>query len=79
MATLEKLFQQYRPGYENNWRGMQIRRGSVDEAKKEAARLLQHKAIYQQIETITGVPVPFTALVHYRESSSNFNTYLGNG
>src|ERR1700722_1327471 len=79
MANLENLFQKYRAGYENNWQNMQIRHDSIDQAKKEAARLLTHKAIYQQIETITGVPYSFTALVHYRESGSDFNTYLGNG
>jgi lysozyme family protein len=64
MATLEELFQQFKAGYENNWQNIQIRPGSVAEAKKEATRLLNNKAIYQQIETITHVPWPFIGLCH---------------
>ena len=50
MSTLEVLFQQFKAGYENNWQSMQIRLGSAGEAKKEAARLLNNKTIYQQIK-----------------------------
>jgi lysozyme family protein/peptidoglycan hydrolase-like protein with peptidoglycan-binding domain len=79
MANLENLFQKYRAGYESNWQNMQIRHGSVDRAKNEAAQLLKHKSTYQEIATITGVPWHFIGLCHDRESGFDFNKYLGNG
>jgi lysozyme family protein/peptidoglycan hydrolase-like protein with peptidoglycan-binding domain len=79
MATLEALFQQFKAGYENNWRDMQIRAGSVAEVKKEAAKLLKNKSIYQEISRLTNVWWPFIGLCHYRESGFDLNTYLGNG
>jgi lysozyme family protein len=79
MATLEELFQQFKTGYENNWRNMQIRAGSVAEAKKEAEKLLKNKSTYQEISRLTNVWWPFIGLCHYRESGFDPNTYLGNG
>ena len=79
MATLEELFQQFKAGYQNNWRNMQIRAGSDVEAKKEAAKLLKNKSIYQEISRLTNVWWPFIGLCHYRESGFDLNTYLGNG
>lgn len=79
MATLEELFQQFKAGYQNNWRNMQIRAGSDVEAKKEAAKLLKNKSIYQEISRLTNVWWPFIGLCHYRKSGFDLNTYLGNG
>jgi lysozyme family protein/peptidoglycan hydrolase-like protein with peptidoglycan-binding domain len=79
MATLEALFQQFKAGYENNWQNIQIRPGSAGEAKREAARILNNKSIYQQIETLTRVPYHFVGLCHDRESGLDLKTYLGNG
>jgi lysozyme family protein/peptidoglycan hydrolase-like protein with peptidoglycan-binding domain len=79
MANLEDLFQKFKAGYEDNWKNMQIRPDSAAEAKKEAAKLLKNKSVYQQIEKITGVFWPFTGLAHDRESGFDLNTYLGNG
>jgi hypothetical protein len=54
MAHLEDLFLKFKAGYEDNWKNMEIRPGSAAEAKKEAAKLLKNKSVYQQIEKITG-------------------------
>jgi lysozyme family protein/peptidoglycan hydrolase-like protein with peptidoglycan-binding domain len=79
MATLEDMFQRFAAGYEQNWQKMQIRPNRVAEARKEAARLLNNKSVYQKIEMLTLVPWPVVALINYRESGLDLNTYLGNG
>lgn len=58
---------------------MQIRRERLTEANLFAWKILDHKEIYKLIESKTQVPWFFTALCHYRESTLNFKTYLGNG
>ena len=72
-------FAEYKDAYENNWAHMEIRSSRLQEACKEANRLLHGKPTYQQIESKTGVPWWFVGLCHYRESNFNFDTYLGNG
>ena len=72
-------FSEYEHGYETNWANLQIRPDRVAEAEKHAQRLRQGKPIYETVETRTGVPWWFVGLCHYRESSFNFDTYLGNG
>lgn len=44
-----------------------------------AKRLVAAKARYQDVEARTGVPWPFIAVTHERESSQNWNTQLGQG
>jgi lysozyme family protein/peptidoglycan hydrolase-like protein with peptidoglycan-binding domain len=65
--------------YERNWSNLKVRADRLDEAKKEAGRLLKGKSTYQQVESRTGVPWWFVGLCHYRESHFDFDTYLGNG
>ncbi|WP_426536934.1 peptidoglycan-binding protein [Bradyrhizobium sp. McL0615] len=72
-------FQSLEDGYNRNWANLQIRPRIVAQAKKTAARLLNGKDTYQQIEAKTGVPWYFIGLCHFRESDFDFNTYLGNG
>lgn len=73
------LFDEYKEGYERNWEKLEIRSNRASVVKKEAKRILDGKPIYTQIESRTGVPWWFVGLCHYRESSLNFGTYLGNG
>ncbi len=73
------LFDQFKEGYERNWGRLEIRTNRASVVKKEAKRILDGKPIYAQIESRTGVPWWFVGLCHYRESSLNFGTYLGNG
>jgi len=72
-------FSDFKDQYENNWGQLQIRDGRVADAQKQARRLLQGKATYQEVEGKTRVPWWFVGLCHYRESAFNFDTYLGNG
>jgi lysozyme family protein/peptidoglycan hydrolase-like protein with peptidoglycan-binding domain len=72
-------FQNLKDGYERNWANLQIRPADLDKVRREATRLLQGKATYQQIQAVTNVPWPFIGLCHYRESDFDFETYLGNG
>ncbi|TRC81838.1 peptidoglycan-binding protein [Mesorhizobium sp. WSM4307] len=73
------LFDEYKEGYERNWERLEIRSNRASVVKKEAKRILDGKTIYTQIESRTGVPWWFVGVCHYRESSLNFGTYLGNG
>jgi lysozyme family protein/peptidoglycan hydrolase-like protein with peptidoglycan-binding domain len=72
-------FSDLRDRYERNWSNLKVRADRLDEAKKEADRLLKGKSTYQQVESRTGVPWWFVGLCHYRESHFDFDTYLGNG
>ncbi|WP_027573802.1 peptidoglycan-binding protein [Bradyrhizobium sp. WSM1743] len=72
-------FESLKNEYERNWAGLEIRPGRLAEANAVARKALNGKATYQQIERLTGVPWPFAALCHYRESNFDFDTYLGNG
>ncbi|MDN5000593.1 peptidoglycan-binding protein [Bradyrhizobium sp. GCM10027634] len=65
--------------YEKNWANLQIRPSRLGEANATARKAINGKATYQQVEQLTGVPWPFVALCHYRESNFDFDTYLGNG
>ncbi|HTV33821.1 MAG TPA: peptidoglycan-binding protein [Methylocella sp.] len=72
-------FESLKEGYEQNWKSLAIRPARLDEARREAQRVLEGRSIYQQIEATTNVPWWFVGLCHYRESHFNFDTYLGNG
>ncbi|MBR0962085.1 peptidoglycan-binding protein [Bradyrhizobium japonicum] len=72
-------FERLKSEYERNWANLEIRPGRLAEANAVARKALNGKATYQQIERLTGVPWPFAALCHYRESNFDFDTYLGNG
>lgn len=45
----------------------------------EAQFAVNHKMIYTEIAQATGVPWAMIAVIHRREGSANFGTYLGNG
>src|SRR5215471_78732 len=72
-------FAEYEEGYKHNWANLKIRENRREEARDQANHLLHGKATYQKIETKTEVPWWFVGLCHYRESTFNFDTYLGNG
>ncbi len=67
------------PQYAKWWDGMVIKPSRVHEFERDAAQLLAHKARYQYIEAKTGVPWHLIAILHMRESTADFDTYLGNG
>ncbi len=49
------------------------------EIKRYADKSIEHKDTYVAIQNKTGVWWYHIAVLHIRESDSNFNTYLGNG
>ena len=72
-------FETYRAGYAANWRKLAIRPERRKQARGMADRLISGKSRYLDVEEMTNVPWWFTGLCHYRESTFNFDTYLGNG
>jgi lysozyme family protein len=48
-------------------------------AKETAQSIIGHKERYLDVEKLTKVPWKLIAILHYRESGCDFNTYLGNG
>lgn len=71
LATLNK----------QRWDNCHIPEAMAASFRSVANRLsaLEAKKRYQAVEKTTGVPWWFIAVVHQRESSQNWNTYLGNG
>ena len=67
------------PRYSAWWDRMTINHDRRAEFASEAKFAADHKGIYQSISALTGVPWELIAVLHRRESSANFNTYLGNG
>lgn len=67
------------PEYAVMWDKMVIKPNREAEFRKLAQGLIINKARYVTIEKLTGVPEYMIAVLHLRESSANFNTYLGNG
>ncbi len=67
------------PVYAKEWDGMVIKPSRLPEFTAIAKKILANKARYQAIEAVTGVKWYHIAVLHMRESSGNFNTYLGNG
>jgi lysozyme family protein len=50
-----------------------------NEVDRVCEKIIENKARYLTIQNRTGVPWYFVAVIHLREASFNFKTYLGNG
>lgn len=61
------------------WQEMKINPAKAQQFKNVADKILMNKARYQAVSLKTTVPWEVIGVIHYRESSCNFNTYLGNG
>jgi lysozyme family protein len=72
-------FEQTKEGYANLWDKAKIKPEHNADAMKWAKRALDNEAIFQQVETATGVPWYMVAVILFRESGMDLNTYLGNG
>jgi lysozyme family protein len=72
-------FEDYRESYARNWKNLVIRPERRAEARKVAERIMEGKPRYFVVQERTNVPWWFTGLCHYRESTFDFDTYLGNG
>ena len=66
-------------GYINLWAKAVIRPQYIQPSKNLAAQITANRARYLPVQDQIGVPWFFVGLLHMRESSFNFNTYLGNG
>lgn len=72
-------FEETREGYRNLLRSVKVTPAWVANFDKAAARIVQNKGRYQEIERETGVPWWWIAVVHDRESSGDFDGVLHNG
>lgn len=72
-------FEDYREIYARNWGNLVIRPERRAEAREVAERIVEGKSRYFVVQERTKVPWWFTGLCHYRESTFDFDTYLGNG
>jgi len=72
-------YSEYWPVAKRLWDTMQIDTARSKNIALAAARLKKSASVYQDVQRITGVPYPLIAAIHYRESSADFMTYLGNG
>lgn len=61
------------------WRTCQIKPAHKDDCGFVANKILAKRLRYDPIEKATGVPWYVVGALHYRESSFDFSTYLGNG
>lgn len=66
-------------GYINLWKQAVIRPQFVSQSAAWARRIAAGRSRYLAIEQRTGVPWYLVGLLHMRESSLDFSTYLGNG
>ena len=67
------------PTAAEEWDRMVINSGRTSEFLHVAQYIIAHKDRYQEAEAATGVPWYMIGVIHWREGSGNFNTYLGNG
>jgi len=61
------------------WQNMHIPADKGHVFETVANRIRANKARYQAVSAKTGVPWEVIGVIHEREASLNFNTYLGNG
>lgn len=63
------------------WANMRIsaQKGPAFKAVADRLKSPTSRERYQHVATKTGVPWEVIAVIHQREASGNFNTYLGNG
>lgn len=67
------------PEYARQWNAMIVQPARLRAFQDTANEIILHKGIYQEIEISTGVRWYHVAVMHERESSGDFKTYLGNG
>jgi lysozyme family protein len=72
-------FEATQKGYRALWDRATIAPRKLAMAHAAAAKIIAHRAIYEEIQAATGVPWFSIGALHYRESDCDFGTYLGNG
>src|SRR5208282_4613146 len=79
MTTPIRLTDTLRNDYTTEFSSMVVSPSKLLEANSVAKTILDNKARYLAIEKATGVPWFMVAVLHWREASGNFHTYLGDG
>jgi len=72
-------FSAMRAGYVNLWAKAHVLPQHEATLKAICEKFIAHRARYEAVEHLTGVPWWWIACVHMRESSCNFYTHLANG
>lgn len=72
-------FARLAPEYARLWASMTINPSRIQGFTVLARRLIGRMPRYDQITAATGVPKAVIAVIHEREGSGSFATYLGNG
>lgn len=70
---------QTREGYLKLWSAMTIRPGKTAALAKVVEKIAAGRNEYEAVESETGVPWWAIGILHMREASCDFKTYLGNG
>jgi lysozyme family protein len=65
--------------YQDMWNGIVLRPRMVATIEATARRIVDFKPTYDAIVSGTKIPWYFIAIIHYRESTNNFNRHLHNG
>lgn len=65
--------------YQDMWNGLVIRPSFITRIEAQARRIVAFKPTYDAIVAGTKIPWYFIAIIHYRESTNNFNRHLHNG
>lgn len=68
-----------KPEYEELYKSCNFVAAKVPEISAGAAKIKNGQQRYEQLMTTTGVPWYVIGVLHYRESTCNFNTHLYNG
>jgi len=75
----DHTYEKYKVSYEVLINNMDIKQGWQSIADRTARRCITNKSLYQQVQSVTGVPWQFVAVVHILEANGNFNGHLANG
>lgn len=72
-------FEQTKGDYARMWSRMVVTKERIGAIDAVARRILKNKARYQRVQTLTGVPWAWIAIIHNRESGGDFAGVLHNG
>lgn len=71
--------QPYEVGYVHLWSQAVVHPDRLEEIDSVIARILAHQSTYKRVETETGVPWWWVAVIHHREADGDFSCHLANG
>jgi lysozyme family protein len=65
--------------YAGMWAAMAIRQDALQDAKRQAEKIIQSYGRYDAVRRTTGIPAWWIGCIHMREASGNFACHLHNG